>query len=555
MFKKSFVGKKAAAHRRILSVLLAITVILSAFSLTSCNFSYRPEPISFEYTLTEQDEKDALAIIKELEGYVEKDKFLKIISTIRKLNDKQAYIDHQYMVSQIDYYSDLENAKAYETFVEAERISMNVRSESLRVLKKLYNTDSLAKVMVFGALSESQLNKLKNSGEEVTALEEEQNELFRQYLELEDPESEEWSAALAELYLKFVKNGTEYASHFDYDNYYEYAAKEMYFREYTKEQREAFRKNVKEQVLPFYLEIYELYKEKLKLLSDEQEDMLTSLRKDICEPTNEYLTEYIASYPQEMETVMNYLFEQEALIYSESENAHTVAFTNFSFKYSQPYIFLGKDCQNILTLVHELGHYTAFYHFADSVMPYDTCEVHSQGNEWLFLNDLEGKIDSDVYETFLLWRLRNGLEIVVVATLVDEYEEAVYTSDSLASAADLKGILSKVYNGYKGLEDAYPFEDIYVYCQYVTMESPVYYLSYATSELAAQSLYMIAEEDGYEKAQEIYFNLCLTTPTGLPFFDTLSDVGLPDPFKPDVVQRIIEAFEQIAETDSLRSAA
>lgn len=551
-----FTIRKVNITKRVVSLALALTIIFSALSLSSCFFGGQEiPPFDFEYTLTEQDEEDALGLAERLEEYIDKGRFFKILSTADELQSVLDYIYHQYSVSEIQYYLDLENDEAYERYVETEDIYLNVVKESQMVLKKLYDSNLIAKKLFFMDWTEQEINALTASNEEVIALEEEQNDLLREYLDLDDPESAEWSKAVEQLYFKQYQNFQKYTSLHGFDSYYEYACSEIYSRQYTKEQRETFRQNVKEHLLPVYKEVYSLYRERRDSLSEDKKELLSSLRNDPCLPENEYLTQYIDSYPPEMKTVMNRLFDRGALICSESENAYGVGFTNYSNYCDQPYVYLGEGCQDILTLIHELGHYTAFYHFSDAELPYDTCEVHSQGNEWLFLYDLESKLDTDVYEAYLLWRLRNGLEVIVASTVIDEFEETVYSSDKISSPSDLKSIMKNIYDGYEGLNDPFPFDDFYIYSQYVTMENPVYYLSYATSELAALSLYTVAKEDGYSKAQDIFIDLCLKTPTGMPMLDTLSDVGLPSPFEPAAFTRVKEAFEPIILKKNSDSAA
>ena len=511
--------------------------------------------MSFEYSLTEAYVTDTHDVIKQLETYIDNGENSKIEKTVELITDKTNYISHQYDVSKMLYYADLEDEAAYEAYVFSEDAFFAVAEESLRVLKKLYLSDLSSKNKVFEDWTEKELRVLTLSNEEIFDLEAKQNDFVREYLSLDNPGSEEWSVALENIYYEYVKTSQQIALLNDYENYYDYSATEIYLREYTKEQRESFRQNIREYILPFYFEIDSLYHEKKALLNDEQKALFSSLRKDTCEPSNEYLTGYINSYPEDMKTFMNYLFDRNALMYTTSENAYTTGFTDFSYYCEQPYVFLGNQCQDLLTLIHELGHYTAFYHFEDSFLPYDTCEVHSQGNEWLMLCYLDGKFDPQVYEMLLLWRLRYGLDIIIMSTIIDEYEETIYTCEDLTSPEQFSGIMDDILRGYENIESFMSKEELYTYAQYVTIEAPVYYLSYATSELASMSLYSVAIHQDYKTAQSIYTNLCLETDIEQFFFDTLIDVGLPNPFDVDTVEDIISSFENITSSNILVPAA
>lgn len=545
--------KRNLFFKKILIVLTAFALVFSALSLSAC--SPQPQSMSFAFTLTDRDVDDALAAITQLETYIDTGKNVMILSAVMKMNIKMEYIQHQYLVGQVKYYSDLSNEEAYNAYVSSEDAYMTVREGCLRVLKKLYQSDLAIKETVFADWTDSELHVLTASNEAVIALEKEQNDLLRQFLALDDPESAEWSATVENIYFKFVGNAQQIAAHYGYENYYDYAAKDIYMRDYTKAQRESFRENVKNSIIPYYLQIDAQYKAKRDQLSEEQKAQLSALRNEPCLQTNEYLSGYINSFPETMKTIMGYLFDRDAVWYSSSENAHQVAFTNYSSYCDQPYIFLGNGVQDLLTLVHELGHYAAFYHFVDASLPYDTAEVHSQGNEWLMLQYLNGKLDQEVYDTFLLWRLRYGLDTIILSTIVDEYEERVYTGNGISSPQDFRTIMNEVLDGYPGLAQIDTLESFYIYAQYVTIQSPVYYLSYATSELAAMSFYALADEKGYKEAQRTYIELCLETPTDKLFFETLQDVGLPDPFKANTVAKIIESFDSVLEADVVLPAA
>ena len=548
---------KQTKFKKVISIALLFSFIITSFGLTGCTADPQEElkQISFAYTLTEQDVQDTFDAITQLETYIDGGKNRKIVSAYEEMDEKTDYIVHQYVSAEIAYYSDLSDDDAYETYVEAEDCHMDVREEYMRVMKKLYDSDLSAKDKIFEDWTKQQLKELETAGAEVINLERQQNELLREYLELEDPESKAWSNAVEDIYFNHITVSQQLAEYYGYDNFYDYMANEIYMRQYTDEQREAFRKNVKEQILPFYVEVAALYDEKRAQLNDEQKAQLSALRKDACLASNEYLTGYINSYPDEMKTIMGNAFTREAAVYTQSDDAHFLAFSNYSEYYDQPFVFFGNQCQDLLTVVHELGHYASFYHFTDATLPYDTCEVHSQANEWLMLHYLGDELDRDVYEAFLLWRLEYGLNTILVCTVVDEFEELVYKENALTSPEAFRTIFYKVLDGYENIASVMDYEDYYIYTQRVTMQSPVYYLSYATSELVSMLFYTIAEEQGYEAAQEIYIDLCLETPIGELFFHTLMDVGLPNPFEADTVDNIIHAYDQLFAENMLNQAA
>ena len=250
--KKLYVGRCLFL---LIITFLFITVNFAAYN-SQPDYS---APMSFKFTLNETDIADTLDIIEQLETYIDNGKNFKIIKTSEELSDKMDYLSHQYLVGEMLYYADLEDEAAYERYVFSEDAYLTVCEESQRVLKKLYLSDLPSKKKVFADWTDAELRSLSVSNKEILDLEKEQNDLVREYLTLDNPESEEWSVALEKIYYEYVKASQQLARLNQYDNYYDYAANEIYMRKYTKEQRESFRQNVKEFILPFYIEIDSLY--------------------------------------------------------------------------------------------------------------------------------------------------------------------------------------------------------------------------------------------------------------------------------------------------------
>jgi hypothetical protein len=548
---------KQTISKKVIAIALLFAFVTASLGLSACTAEPQEESkqISFAYTLTDQEVEEAFASIAQLEAYIDSGKNRKIVSAVDVMDEKLDYVDHQHGIGRISYYSDMDDETAYENYVHAEEQYLALDEERMRVLKKLYHSPLSAKDDVFADWNERELKKMETSSETVTALEQNQKNMVREYLELDDSDPEVWSEAVDEIYYRFVNSARQLAACYGYDSYYDYASWEVYVRKYTPQQRESFRSNVKEHILPFYLEVDAQLYEKYESLTKEQKMQLSALKYDVCRSDNKYLTGYMDSYPEELRSIMYNLFTRDAAVYTEKDTAHYAAYTSYSEYYDQPYVFFGNDLQDLLTVVHEMGHYASLYHFADKDLPYDTCEVHSQANEWLLLNYLGDQIDEDVYETFLLWRLGYGLSTIVDCTIIDEYEEIVYTQEEIASPDEFKQIMYQVLDGYENIDWVISYDDFYNYTQHVVLESPVYYLSYATSELVSMLFYTVAEEQGYESAQELYLNLCLKTPNDNLFFDTLMDVGLPNPFEVNTMHRLVEAFAGITDTAQFQQAA
>ncbi|MBR2633948.1 MAG: hypothetical protein IKD31_00020 [Clostridia bacterium] len=532
----------------------ATVVLLALIVLTVSVFSARwwksevqmPPKMDFSCFLSEEDVAVAMDRLAHLEKLIDGGKNLAILFEAEQVYEDWERIYHGYLMAQLAYYADMEDPSAEEHFRFAEESYTRGQAEWMRVLKKLYESELFAKKIVFQNWSAGDLAELESSDGEVGELNQAQNELLHRYFDLEWDASA-WSEEVAELYLEFVSNANRIAALYGYENYYEYASREIYLRDYDAEERKQFRQSVLRKLLPYYARVAQSYRLALSNLSEEEAALLNVLTEDPCLPENEYLNGYLESYSGEMNTAMNALFDREALFCAEKESAYEIAYSEYSDYLQQPFVFLGYGYQQILTLIHELGHYTAYTHYLSGALPYDLGEVHSQGNEWLFLDYLEERIENEaVYEAFLLYRLQNGLLTVVMSTVVDEFEERVYTAAEGGATPMLRNILSDVWEGVEAESGIRLHRsDFDAYVQQVTMESPVYYLSYAVSEIAAMSLYAEAQTNGYEAAQAIYTELCLEADPALSCREALEAAGLPNPLLWDTMAKIGDAYDSL----------
>jgi len=133
-----------------LSLNIVLCIILSTLTLLSCqsdknDFPWLKEtetiqetlppkeasPINFEYTLTDSDPDEFYALLKTLEDHIDNKEDSSIVSANNKAEDKFDYIGHQYYVSQINYYSDLDDDDAYDAYVYSEEIYMDAYEEYL----------------------------------------------------------------------------------------------------------------------------------------------------------------------------------------------------------------------------------------------------------------------------------------------------------------------------------------------------------------------------------------------------------------------------------------
>ncbi len=505
--------------------------------------------ISFAYTLTEEDFTAFKASLSELETLAlegnDTDRFERLFEEV---SETYLYFNAQADAGYLLYCLDQHNPDTQELYTYSHEVRANALMLFRNFLAKVYNSSTWAKEIVFAGWTEEELEEFfgtEDHEREILDLQNENEQLTVLFYDLIGNGTPPWDEdAVAELYVQLVENNQSLAVLHGYDNYYNYAAEEIFGRIYTAEEREAFREYVAIYIVPLLVHTFNRYDELSEDLNIKQylayRDLLTS---PYSERSEGYMQGYIDSYGGELSKNMNALFEKEAVLFAENEGSLSGAFVSYSDFYEEPYAYFGVGYQDILSLVHELGHYASLYTYSLEDMSYDLAETHSQGNEWMFLAYLEDQLDPSVAEMIVTYRLYSGLLSIVYATMVDEFEDIVYHAQTPFEAAELEAIVATLAEKYGGEELLNSMSSLtpYQYVQYVTFSAPVYYLNYATSEMVSISLYVEAHES-YENAQDLYRALQEDADTEKSFIDNIEAMGFKSPFEATLYEDLCELF-------------
>lgn len=524
---------------------LVMVVCLSSCSIKSIlnillDMAFTGE-ISLEYTMTKEDLTEFTEIIEDCEK--EGMSGVSIVSlslAINQMNEKFAYIRNQSILAYLAYCQDRTDPIALANYKEAEEIVTSARSLSMGMMKKL-SEESPIKDQIFEGLSEEDMKLLQADHAKLAQYQLANGELTRQFHDL-DEESETWSKDVANLYVQLVANNQAMAELYDAEEYYTFISENGYYRKHTPETRNEFRDYVAKYVYPMIQDVYTQMQTAQCALTETQMETYAKLLKDAT-----CLKDYRASYEGPLRHKMDTMFEGNCAIFATSENALKGAFVQYLPEEEHPVAYFGPGYQDNLTLVHENGHFASMFYFDNSSLPFELAETHSQGNEWMYvsyLNTLD-TIDDVVMDAFTLSRAFSGMVTILYSTMVDEFEEIVYTSETPVKAEEFAGIMQTVTAKYEGCAELFTkfgLRDPFEYIQYVTVSSPCYYLSYATSEIASMSLYAIANEKGYKEAQAVYTTLQEGIDPTLDFLPAIERAGLLSPLVESTYQSLENVF-------------
>ena len=342
---------------------------------------------------------------------------------------------------------------------------------------------------------------------------------------------------IGELYGRLVEANNNVAKAAYYNNYMDYAYAHEYNRSYTPGQvGETMRKFVKTYIAPIFITLAykndEYYSAEFNTAADR--DFYYGLTSDSLftatsekhfgrvKSTIDLISEYF-SYINRPSSLTNgeavdFRSELEELFKNGNyfTGDYRGAYTWWISKIQKPILYLGTNYDSAFTFVHEFGHYYNNIYNGSMGLSYDHDETHSQGNEMLFLAWLSQHKPTGVtngFDMVEVEQLYDMLINIIIATAVDEFEQAAYTGlyngqPITCSYADLFTQILGSYRGtYKGVErSALEFLNS-KYWAYVAFNSAAYYISYAMSALPSIELYVKAKSSGMYGARSSYVKL------------------------------------------------
>ena len=455
------------------------------------------------------------------------------------LDEQYDNIQKQQTIAFVNYSRDQTDEAATELHLDATDKLTKAYDAMMLMLREVNASESPIKDVLFADWTEEDLKMLSAYTSEIAQLEKENEELVVEYQALSQ---EELAEGIIPLYQKLIANNNRIGRIYGYDNYYTYGYDVVYARDYTTDTVQKARDYAIKYLVPTVPAILQEFALGFQRLDQEGQQVVAAFMEGSYQDTDkDYVNLYIDSLPEDLQAVMNHLWQYDRAIFADSTGAKEGAFTvNIG---DDAICFFGPGYDSTLTLVHEMGHYASTLNLDLDECPMDLAELHSQGNEWLFMNELQDALDPKVYAVIRDYKMYMDMCTILVSFMVDDFEERIYTTDvSGYTREDFDAVAEEVCQAYGGADFVNNYlTDFQSYWRLVVMESPVYYVSYAMSDVAALNLYTIASQDT-EKAYEIYGHLLKDVDLDLGFQENLKKVGLSGPFDSQVYEAIAKMY-------------
>lgn len=347
-----------------------------------------------------------------------------------------------------------------------------------------------------------------------TLSEEDFSALYEAYLSL-------FNAEAGAIFLELIEVRRAIAKTLGFDSYADYAYA-CFGRDYTPGDAARLCERVKEKIVPKYRQMRGNFYAGASQLSG------TVFLRD---PTMEKIRSAVAAALPELAKPWDYMIAHEMYDLGTDSERMPGSFTIRFKSFGTPFLFStwsnGFDMPP--AVIHEFGHFSSYY-FNDGARDggsLDLAEFDAQGLELLTVlryDTIYGDL-CDAASDVQLWYAYYAL---IDGCLEDAFQQFAYSEDGIT--------LERLNEAYGRLCAEYGLDLIGIEARSWTQiphtfQSPYYYISYATSMVAALELYALAQTDA-QAAQRTY-RAVLHRENGAGFRETLRAAGLSDPFAED----------------------
>lgn len=347
----------------------------------------------------------------------------------------------------------------------------------------------------------------------------------------------ERNRAAGEIYLQLLQVRTELAALSGCSSYTDYAYAAVYDRDYTTEDIQSVRQAAKD----FWVDLELLT---MEALSARELRILDMRSRAVGDEILDAIEPYMGRIDPELAKTFAFMREHHLYDIAPGENKLPVGYTIGLPAYGTAFIFDSPygDHQDYNTAIHEFGHFNETFHSTEhdlwSDFRIDVGEIHSQGLEVLFTAYAD-ELFGDGGRAFYWNTISNMVSSVLEGCMYDEFETAAYQNPDM-TLDELNSLFKEISESYGYVYD--DGEEAYFWVEISHLfQSPLYYISYATSALSALDLWLLSLED-WDRAVETYMDL---TVLGMsrPYREAVETVGLDDIFQEETMQSLAEGVQ------------
>ncbi len=568
--------------------ILALLVLCPAFTVSADLKNNERKDLTYsEMQYQKFDESKLISAADELKDIASKNpsgKEKRIEELINVMFDEYDLQATMYNIRYNEFYCDVTNESIAKELPEIEEKYYSYYDVIFSALNKIYNSDY--QDLMFELLDRDIITAItyyEKTDEKYSELSNEESKLVLEYERLSsfnysvEYKGQSWTAddlynnppenydeynrisnmiyskknkELGEIYLKLVKIRDKIAKLYGFPNYAEYAYEAKYIRDYSLEDIDKIYEEVKKNFPDLYNNLYKqlslsLYSTGLANQTYTGEEVLNGI-----EP-------YFADIDSEISENFKYMRKYHLYNIDAMPNKMNGGYTVSLYSYAVPFIFNCPkgDFNDFRTMIHEFGHANAdfmnptravYEAFGNSL---DTLEIHSQGMEALFIeyyDDIFGEKQGKAFTDYTIYSMASS---IIEGCLFDEFQRYAYENPE-CTLEQLNSKYTQLCNEY-GLE--YNTDVVYSYdWTDIThnFNSPMYYISYATSALSSLDLWIESINDR-DEAVNTYKSL-IACSSDTPYIESVESCGLRNIFDSGVVSEIAEETEIVLKNGTIK---
>lgn len=358
---------------------------------------------------------------------------------------------------------------------------------------------------------------------------------------------------LGKIFDNLVKVRTKMADYFGLDNYIELGYLMSGKSQYTIEDTEVFRNDVKKYIVPLFKDIINSYENKNSVYIYPNPEKIADSVNLIDETMK-----IINNMSPQTKQALTYMKDYDMFDLYPRTNKEAGGFSIFIDEQMSPFMFMNqsKGYGEHATFTHEFGHcFQDFRTITEDYRPdlgYDTAEIASQSMEALLTNAYETLFGEDNGTQYELSMLLNTMYTIIITSLTEEFQVKIYQNPNMTIEQRNK-LYIETRNKYlepydprivSALKDGIIWES----ASHI-FERPFYAIDYALSATTALQIWSLAKTD-FDSAFEIYMNV-IESPLiehGIEAVTVTS--GLDSPFEEDILKSISDMLREIFKKDA-----
>ncbi len=367
---------------------------------------------------------------------------------------------------------------------------------------------------------------------------------------------------LDDIYGRLVEVRTEIAKKLGFDSFTELGYCRMGRLDYDAEMIAAFRKNVKNDIVPCVKKLKEELAKELGYDSitfyDNEIYTAGVLPKPILNSKGIFdaATEMYDDMNPEVGAFMHKMLDAEAFDVEAREGKWGGGYCTTFPKYCQPFILanFNGSCGDVDVITHEFGHALAanfVFNGGDKdldVGGMETAECHSMSMEFLCWKYTE-KFFGNMANAYRKKHLLSALSFIPYGVIVDEFQHIMFAHPEY-TPAERKGVYKKLEEEYRPYLDydhlPYLSEGTRWQYQMHIFETPFYYIDYCLAQTVAL-WFLVKSRENYSEALESYLTFAKTGGQK-SFEDLVKAAGIPSPFEDGSLKKLSEKVLAIAKS-------